>query len=94
MSPIFDSMWIAVVAVCWLIVALGTFIAVFSPRINDTLTERLCLGGVGVGAVATAWRVYETEYMTLGFRFTSVCLAAYVLSIFWKHRPAAWRRKS
>lgn len=93
MNPVFDSAWIALVVVCWLVVALGATVAVFSPQINDTLTERICLGGIALAAVGTAYRVYETEQITDGFRAVSICLAAYVISIFWKHRAEAWRRK-
>ncbi len=94
MNTVFDPAWLALVVFCWLVVALGATVAVFSPHINDTVSERICLGAVALAALGTAYRVYETEHVTDGFRAVSIALAAYVFSIFWKHRPAAWRRKS
>ncbi len=42
---------------CLLIIAALCAAAIFHPCFDDTLLQRLCLGGMSLGALGTAWWV-------------------------------------
>lgn len=70
---------------CWVVVAAGSMIAIFSPRIQDTLLERIGLCMVSCMAIAAAWRALAHGWVTnIGF-LVSIALAFYVFAVFFKH---------
>lgn len=76
----------AVIAmVCWLIVAGGAGIAVFSNRIDDMLLERIGLSAVSVASAGTAWRIVAAGWISDGATSISIALAGYVVAVFVKH---------
>lgn len=88
MESIFITVHAAVSVVCWFITAAGATVAVFSRRINDTVTERIGLGAIAIGAVGTGFRIITAGWVSSGSLFISAALAFYVCSVFWKH----WKR--
>lgn len=70
---------------CWCVVAAGATTAVFSPKIQDTLMERIGLSGVAVVALAAAWRALEKGWVTNTGFLVSIALAFYVVAVFCKH---------
>lgn len=46
---------------CLLIIAVLTAVAIFHPCFDDTLLQRLCLGGMSLGALGTAWFVFSND---------------------------------
>lgn len=92
LNAIFITTQAVLSAICWLITAAGATAAVFSPRINDTLLERIGLSAVAFGAVGTAWRIYQQGWINDGATVTSFALAFYVVSVVKKHiaRGEVW----
>lgn len=79
------TMAAALAALCWAVVGLGSLVAVVSPRINDTLSERVALSVVSIGAFGTSWRVVRSGEITDGGLWIALALAGYVAALFWKH---------
>lgn len=71
--------------ICWFIVGCGATYAVFSPKVKDTLWERIALSAVGLFSIGTSFRVGRQGWITEGFLFISVALAFYVLIVIIKH---------
>ena len=72
-------------AICWAIVAFGAGLAVFSPKINDILSERISLAAVAIAATGTSWRVLQAGEVSDGGLTLAFCLACYVMALVWKH---------
>lgn len=75
----------AVSVVCWLIVAGGATLAVFTRAINDTVLERIGLSAVAIASVGTAWRIVGQGWITDGGASLSIAVAGYVAAVAWKH---------
>lgn len=88
METIFITVHAAISVLCWFITAAGATLAVFSKRINDTLTERIGLAAIAIGATGTACRIVQAGWVSNGGLFISLALAFYVFAVFWKH----WKR--
>lgn len=88
MENIFITMHAALSVMCWFITAAGATVAVFSRRINDTVTERIGLAAIAIGAVGTGCRIVQAGWVSNGGLFISLALAFYVCAVFWKH----WKR--
>lgn len=78
----------AIAAACWLISGAGATVAVFSARINDTVTERIGLAWIALGCASAAYRIVKAGWISEGGLMLSMGLAFYVCSLFWKH----WHR--
>lgn len=85
MEGIFITVHAAVSVLCWFVTAAGATLAVFSRRINDTLTERIGLAAIAIGAVGTGCRIVQAGWVSHGGLFVSMALAFYVCAVFWKH---------
>jgi Iap family predicted aminopeptidase len=92
LKAIFITTQAVVSAICWLITFAGATAAVFSPRINDTLLERIGLSAVAIAALGTAWRIKEQGWISDGATFLSIALAFYVVTVVKKHinRGVVW----
>lgn len=88
METIFITVHAAISVLCWFITAAGATLAVFSKRINDTLTERIGLAAIAIGATGTGCRIVQAGWVSNGGLFISLALAFYVCAVFWKH----WKR--
>ena len=88
MESIFITVHAAVSVVCWFITAAGATVAVFSRRINDTVTERIGLAAIAIGATGTGCRIVGAGWVSNGGLLISLALAFYVCAVFWKH----WKR--
>ncbi|MBT2333635.1 hypothetical protein J7E49_06920 [Variovorax paradoxus] len=87
MEGIFITLHAAASVVCWFITAAGATVAVFSRRIEDTVTERIGLAAIAIGATGTGCRIITQGWISEGGLFLSMALAGYVLAVFVKH----WR---
>lgn len=85
MEGIFITVHAAISVVCWFVTAAGATLAVFSKRINDTVTERIGLAAIAIGAVGTGCRIVREGWVSHGGLFISLSLAFYVCAVFWKH---------
>ena len=85
MEGIFITVHAAISVVCWFVTAAGATLAVFSRRINDTVTERIGLAAIAIGAVGTGCRIVQAGWVSNGGLFVSMSLAFYVCAVFWKH---------
>ena len=85
MEGIFTTMPAAASVVCWFITAAGATVAVFSRRIEDTVTERIGLAAIAIGAVGTGCRIIRQGWISDGGLLLSAALAFYVCAVFWKH---------
>lgn len=88
MEGIFITLHAAASVLCWFITAAGATMAVFSKRIEDTVTERIGLAAIAIGATGTGCRIVQAGWVSNGGLFISMALAFYVCSVFWKH----WKR--
>ena len=75
----------ALSALCWLIVAGGATVAVFSSSVRDTTAERFGLAVIVLGATGAACRILYQGWITEGGLFLSAAFAFYVCAVFWKH---------
>lgn len=75
----------AVSVVCWLIVAGGSGLAVFSCTVHDTLLERVGLSAVSITSMGAAFRIVSEGWISDGNAALSLALAGYVAAIAYKH---------
>jgi hypothetical protein len=85
MESIFITVHAALSVVCWFITAVAATVAVFSKRINDTVTERIGLAAIAIGCTGTGCRIIKAGWISDGGLFLSAALAFYVCAVFWKH---------
>lgn len=85
MESILITVQAAISVICWFIAAAGATVAVFSRRINDTVTERIGLVAIAIGCIGTACRIIKAGWISDGGLFLSASLAFYVCALFWKH---------
>lgn len=88
MESIYITLHAALSVLCWFVTAAGATVAVFSKRINDTVTERIGLAAIAIGATGTGCRIVQAGWVSNGGLFISMALAFYVCAVFWKH----WKR--
>lgn len=88
MESIYITAHAALSVVCWFVTAAGATVAVFSRKINDTVTERIGLAAIAIGAIGTGCRIVQAGWVSNGGLFISAALAFYVCAVFWKH----WKR--
>lgn len=69
----------------WAVVGVGATLAVYSPRIRDTLPERIGLGGVAMMAFATSCRIIRAGWVSEGGLLLAGFLALYVGAVIVKH---------
>lgn len=84
-ESIFITIQGAVSVICWLIVAGGATLAVFTRAINDTVLERIGLSAVAIASAGTAWRIVGQGWITDGGASLSIAVAGYVAAVAWKH---------
>lgn len=70
---------------CWLVVSVGAGFAVFTPRIQDILSERIGLVVVSIAAAGTAYRIAQVGEISEGGLTLAIGMAWYVLALVWKH---------
>jgi hypothetical protein len=75
----------AISAICWLIVAGGTGLAVFARSIHDTTLERIGLSAVSITATGAAWRIAQAGWVTEGGAALALAMAGYVATVAYKH---------
>ncbi len=85
MEGFFITTQAAISVACWFIASMGAAVAVFSRRIEDTVTERIGLAAISVGTFGTGCRIIKQGWVTDGGMFLAVALAFYVCALFWKH---------
>lgn len=87
---------VSVSVLCWAVVAVGAACAIFSPRIQDTLLERIALAAVSFCAIAAAWRAFASGWVTNTGYLISIAFAFYVIAVFRKHalQPPPGGRKA
>lgn len=76
--------------ICWLITAVGATVAIFSPKIRDTLNERASLCIIALGAAGASYRIYAQGWTTDGGQVLAIGAAYYVITIFckkWRDHP-------
>ena len=84
-ETIYITMQAAIAVVCWLIVAGGAGLAVFSCTVHDTLLERIALSAVSITALGTAFRIIDAGWASDGGVALSMALAGYVAAVAYKH---------
>jgi hypothetical protein len=76
-----------------LIVGISTTVAVFAPRVRDTLLERICLASISIGAYSRAIFIYVNAEVPVDGAWTAITLGIYCLVIWWKYCYVIPRRK-
>lgn len=84
-ETIYITVQAAVSVVCWLIVAGGAGLAVFSCTVHDTFFERIGLSAVSITALSTAFRIVESGWTSDGGADLAVAMAGYVAAVAYKH---------
>lgn len=84
-NAIFLTVQAAVCVVCWLVVAGGAGLAVFSPSIHDTVFERIGLSAVSITATGAAWRIIQAGWESDGDTTLALAMAGYVATVAYKH---------
>lgn len=84
-ETIYITVQAAIAVVCWLIVAGGAGLAVFSCTVHDTLLERIGLSAISITAIGTACRIVDAGWASDGGAALSMALAGYVAAVAYKH---------
>jgi len=90
--------WSLLCVAAWAVVALGTTWAVFSPKIRDTVLERIALSIISVAACSRAYYIWETKAVSIDGTVVALALGFYVLVLYWKHcfvipRMRSWPKR-
>jgi len=84
-TKIYITLWAVMAFVCWLVVAGGAVLAVFSKSINDTTLERVGLAAVCLTATGAACRVFVAGWASTGDAALAASAAFYVAAVTVKH---------
>ena len=84
-ETIYITVQAAIAVVCWLIVAGGAGLAVFSCTVHDTLLERIGLSAISITALGTAFRIVDSGWASDGGAALSMAMAGYVAAVAYKH---------
>ena len=84
-ETIYMTVQAAVAVVCWLIVAGGAALAIFSCTIHDTFLERIGLAAVSITATGAAVRIVNDGWISDGSAALALAMAGYVAIVAHKH---------
>ncbi|WP_338615706.1 hypothetical protein [Achromobacter sp. E1] len=84
-STIILTLWAVLAFVCWLVVAGGAALAVFSRGIKDTTFERIGLSAIGLTATGAACRIFVAGWASAGDAALAASAAFYVAAVTAKH---------
>jgi len=84
-SIIYLTLWAVLAFICWLVVAGGAVLAVFSKSINDTTLERVGLAAVCLTATGAACRIFVAGWASAGDAALAASAAFYVAAVTAKH---------
>lgn len=84
-TKIYITLWAVMAFVCWLVVAGGAVLAVFSKSINDTTLERVGLAAVCLTATGAASRIFVAGWASAGDAALAASAAFYVAAVTVKH---------
>ena len=84
-TKIYITLWAVLAFVCWLVVAGGAVLAVFSKSINDTTLERMGLAAVCLTATGAACRIFVAGWASAGDAALAASAAFYVAAVTVKH---------
>jgi hypothetical protein len=84
-STIILTLWAVLAFVCWLVVAGGAALAVFSRGIKDTTLERIGLSAIGLTATGAACRIFVAGWASAGDAALAASAAFYVAAVTAKH---------
>ncbi|AZS78751.1 hypothetical protein ELS24_10040 [Achromobacter spanius] len=84
-TKIYITLWAVMAFVCWLVVAGGAVLAVFSKSINDTTLERVGLAAVCLTATGAACRIFVASWASAGDAALAASAAFYVAAVTVKH---------
>lgn len=84
-AKIYITLWAVMAFVCWLVVAGGAVLAVFSKSINDTTLERVGLAAVCLTATGAACRIFVAGWASAGDAALAAAAAFYVAAVTVKH---------
>lgn len=84
-TKIYITLWAVLAFVCWLVVAGGAVLAVFSKSINDTTLERMGLAAVCLTATGAACRIFVAGWASAGDAALAASAALYVAAVTVKH---------
>lgn len=84
-TKIYITLWAVMAFVCWLVVAGGAVLAVFSKSINDTTLERVGLAAVCLTATGAACRIFVAGWASAADAALAASAAFYVAAVTVKH---------
>ncbi|WP_454674832.1 hypothetical protein [Achromobacter pestifer] len=84
-TKIYITLWAVMAFVCWLVVAGGAVLAVFSKSVNDTTLERVGLAAVCLTATGAACRIFVVGSASAGDAALAASAAFYVAAVTVKH---------
>jgi len=84
-STIYLTLWAVLAFICWLVVAGGAVLAVFSTSIKDTTLERVGLAAVCLTATGAACRIFVAGWASAGDAALAASAAFYVAAVTAKH---------
>lgn len=86
MDPIYEvSPMAATAAIAWIVVCACCLLALFHPRIDETVPECIALAFVAFFSAATAFRCLTVGYVTDAGMMLGLSVAFYATSIVSKH---------
>lgn len=85
--------WADLAIIGWLIVGITTTVAVFAPRVRDTVLERICLAAIAIGAISRAIFIYVRSEVPSDGAWTAITLGIYCIVLWWKYCYVIPRRK-
>ena len=84
-TKVYITLWAVLAFVCWLVVAGGAVLAVFSKSIKDTTLERVGLAAVCLTATGAACRIFVAGWASAGDAALAASAAFYVAAVTAKH---------
>ncbi|WP_454676500.1 hypothetical protein [Achromobacter marplatensis] len=84
-TKIYITLWAVLAFVCWLVVAGGAVLAVFSKSVKDTTLERVGLAAICLTATGAACRIFVAGWASAGDAALAASAAFYVAAVTAKH---------
>jgi len=81
-----------VCALAWLFVGFATIWATFSPKIRDTVCERIALAFISISSFSRAFFVFDGGMVPFDGVLTAVSIALYCAVIWFKHQRLYHKR--
>lgn len=84
------TVYAALSALGWLLAGAASVLAVLSPRVRDSLWERIGLAWAGIGSFGAAYHVLTVGVVSELMMFVSLGYGFYVTAVFLKHWNTPW----